>query len=126
VTVDPGEIVVLPYSSGTTGLPKGVMLTHRNLVANILQLDAVNHFEHDRDTTVAFLPFFHIYGMVVTAMSGLWSGATIVVMPRFDLDTYLDHVRSVEPDDVQRVARQYLTEQTRTVGSYDPLPGASS
>jgi len=92
VTIDPGEIVVLPYSSGTTGLPKGVMLTHRNLIANILQLDGVNHFDHDRDTTVAFLPFFHIYGMVVTALSGLWSGATIVVMPRFDLETYLDLV----------------------------------
>jgi acyl-CoA synthetase (AMP-forming)/AMP-acid ligase II len=90
--VDSGDVVVLPYSSGTTGLPKGVMLTHRNLVANILQLDAVDHFHHDRDTTIAFLPFFHIYGMVVTALAGLWSGATLVVMPRFDLETYLDLV----------------------------------
>jgi len=90
--VNSSDIVVLPYSSGTTGLPKGVMLTHRNLVANILQLDAVNHFHHDSDTTIAFLPFFHIYGMVVIAMAGLWSGATLVVMPKFDLETYLDLV----------------------------------
>ncbi len=90
--IDPTDIAVLPYSSGTTGLPKGVMLTHRNLVANIMQTDAADHYDHDQDTTVVFLPFFHIYGMQVIAMLGLWSGATLVVMPRFDLDTYLDLV----------------------------------
>jgi acyl-CoA synthetase (AMP-forming)/AMP-acid ligase II len=88
--VNSSDIVALPYSSGTTGLPKGVMLTHRNLVANILQLNAVDHFQHDQETTIAFLPFFHIYGMVVVAMAGLWSGATLVVMPKFDLETYLE------------------------------------
>jgi acyl-CoA synthetase (AMP-forming)/AMP-acid ligase II len=92
VTIDPADVVTLPYSSGTTGLPKGVMLTHRNLVANILQVDASSHYLHDRDTTIAFLPFFHIYGMVVIALLGLWSGATLVVMPKFDLDLYLDLV----------------------------------
>ena len=92
VTIDPADIVTLPYSSGTTGLPKGVMLTHRNLVANILQVDAASHYLHDRDTTIAFLPFFHIYGMVVIALLGLWSGATLVVMPKFDLETYLQLV----------------------------------
>lgn len=90
--IDPGDVVTLPYSSGTTGLPKGVMLTHRNLVANVLQVDACDHFLHEKDITIAFLPFFHIYGMVVIAMVGLWSGATLVVMPKFDLDTYLDLV----------------------------------
>ena len=92
VQIDPSDLVALPYSSGTTGLPKGVMLTHRNLVANIIQTDAADHYLHDRDTTIAFLPFFHIYGMVVIAMVGLWSGATLVVMPKFDLDNYLDLV----------------------------------
>jgi acyl-CoA synthetase (AMP-forming)/AMP-acid ligase II len=92
VTIDPSDIVTLPYSSGTTGLPKGVMLTHRNLIANILQIDASNHYLHDCDTTIAFLPFFHIYGMVVIGLLGLWSGATLVVMPRFDLETYLQLV----------------------------------
>jgi len=91
-SIDPTDIVVLPYSSGTTGLPKGVMLTHRNLVTNIVQTDTADHYEHDQDTTVAFLPFFHIYGMEVIVMLGLWSGATLVVMPKFDLDTYLDLV----------------------------------
>ena len=92
VTIDPDDLVALPYSSGTTGLPKGVMLTHRNLVVNILQLDAAGHFVHDQDTAIAFLPFFHIYGFVVIAMLGLWAGATLVVMPKFELDPYLDLV----------------------------------
>jgi acyl-CoA synthetase (AMP-forming)/AMP-acid ligase II len=68
------------------------MLTHRNLVANILQTDAAGHFLHDQDVTVAFLPFFHIYGLVVISSLGLWSGATLVVMPKFELETYLDLV----------------------------------
>ena len=92
VDLEPGDLVALPYSSGTTGLPKGVMLTHGNLVANILQTDASNHYVHDEDTTVAFLPFFHIYGMEIIALQGLWAGVTIVVMPRFDLGMYLDLV----------------------------------
>jgi acyl-CoA synthetase (AMP-forming)/AMP-acid ligase II len=89
VTIDPDGVVALPYSSGTTGLPKGVMLTHRNLVANMIQLDAVSHYRHDEDTTVAFLPFFHIYGLTVIGLLGLRSGATLIVMARFDLEQYL-------------------------------------
>ena len=92
VAINPQDLVALPYSSGTTGLPKGVMLTHRNLVANVLQTDAADHYEHDRDTTIAFLPFFHIYGLEVICLLGLWSGATLVVMPKFELEAYLDLV----------------------------------
>jgi acyl-CoA synthetase (AMP-forming)/AMP-acid ligase II len=92
VAIEPGDLVALPYSSGTTGLPKGVMLTHRNLVANVLQVDAAGHFRHGEDVTVAFLPFFHIYGLLVIAVLGIWSGATFVVMPRFELEPYLELV----------------------------------
>jgi acyl-CoA synthetase (AMP-forming)/AMP-acid ligase II len=90
VEIDPkSEIAALPYSSGTTGLPKGVMLTHSNLVANLCQIQGGFPISED-DTLVGVLPFFHIYGMTVIMNQGLWQGATIVTMPRFDLEQFLD------------------------------------
>jgi len=87
--IDPAaDLAVLPYSSGTTGLPKGVMLSHRNLVANLIQAGEVLGVEED-DTLVGCLPFFHIYGMTVIMNLGLRAGATIVTMPRFDLAEFL-------------------------------------
>jgi len=88
VPIGPDDVVALPYSSGTTGLSKGVMLTHRNLVANIIQTVVGGDLRQD-DTIIAVLPFFHIYGMQVLMNSGLAVGATIVTMPRFDLEQFL-------------------------------------
>ena len=88
VPVDLDDVVVLPYSSGTTGLSKGVMLTHRNLVANIEQSLAAIPLNEEA-AFVAVLPFFHIYGMQVLMNLGLRAGATIVTMPRFDLEQFL-------------------------------------
>ena len=82
------DVVTLPYSSGTTGLPKGVMLTHRNLVANLAQCDFIDD-SGPGDHTVGFLPFFHIYGMVVILGMVLRKGAAVVTMPQFDLEAYL-------------------------------------
>jgi acyl-CoA synthetase (AMP-forming)/AMP-acid ligase II len=84
----PDDLVALPYSSGTTGLPKGVMLTHRNLVANILQSTAQQPVTAE-DTLIGVLPLFHIYGLSVVMNAVLRNGATLVTMPRFDLDGYL-------------------------------------
>ena len=89
VEIDPdSDLAVLPYSSGTTGLPKGVMLSHRNLVANMSQNQVAFPIE-EGDTLIGVLPFFHIYGMVVIMNQGLRAGATIVTMPRFDLEQFL-------------------------------------
>ncbi len=89
--ITPDDLAVLPYSSGTTGVMKGVMLSHRNLVANIEQLQDGLTLGED-DTLVGVLPFFHIYGQTVVLNQGLAKGATIVTMPRFDLDGLLDVV----------------------------------
>ena len=92
VAIAPEDLAALPYSSGTTGLPKGVMLSHRNLVVNLLQVDSAGHLRDGEDTLIAFLPFFHIYGLTVLVLLALRSGATLVVMPRFELEPYLDLV----------------------------------
>jgi acyl-CoA synthetase (AMP-forming)/AMP-acid ligase II len=89
VAIDPrADLAVLPYSSGTTGMPKGVMLTHRNLVANLCQCQPVWNVRED-EVGIAVLPFFHIYGLTVLMALTLWRGATLVTMPRFDLEQFL-------------------------------------
>jgi len=88
VDIDPLEdLVALPYSSGTTGLPKGVMLTHHNLVANATQCASAGRIT-ERDTLLIFLPFYHIYGTMLMGTAVL-AGATQVIMERFDLLTML-------------------------------------
>jgi acyl-CoA synthetase (AMP-forming)/AMP-acid ligase II len=84
----PDDLVALPYSSGTTGLPKGVMLTHRNVVANLCQVRDVQTLT-EADTVIGVLPFFHIYGMTVIMNQALRVGATVVTMPRFELEEFL-------------------------------------
>src|SRR5207302_5226774 len=77
-------LAALPYSSGTTGLPKGVMLSHYNLVANIYQLLGPRGAKlSSTDTILCFLPLYHIYGLNVILNPALILGATLVLMPRF-------------------------------------------
>lgn len=89
VHLDPAtHIAALPFSSGTSGKPKGVMLTHRNLVANVQQSRALLEVDRD-DVLLALLPFFHIYGMTVLLNLALAERAQLVTMPKFDLTEFL-------------------------------------
>src|SRR5215213_7201157 len=89
IEINPAEdLVVLPYSSGTTGVCKGVMLTHRNLVANLAQIRGTGHDWRD-ETLVCVLPLFHIYGMSVIMNHGLRCGSALVTLPRFDFEQLL-------------------------------------
>lgn len=92
VSFDPAtHLAVLPYSSGTTANPKGVMLTHTNLVANVAQIRPLQGMNRD-DRLLAVLPFFHIYGMTVLLNAALHARAQLIVMPSFDLAEFLSNI----------------------------------
>ncbi|GES66499.1 acetyl-CoA synthetase-like protein [Aspergillus terreus] len=90
------ELAFLVYSSGTTGLPKGVMLSHRNMVANLLQSAAVDQgvlscrggLNGEGDRALALLPFFHIYGLTYLLNHTVYLGLSTFVMPRFHFETF--------------------------------------
>jgi acyl-CoA synthetase (AMP-forming)/AMP-acid ligase II len=114
VTIDPAEdVVALPYSSGTTGLPKGVMLTHRNLVANICQYLAIQMREGER--VLAVLPFFHIYGLLLMMNTPLRRAGTVVTMPRFELAEFLRVIQHY------RITRAYVVPPIVLALAKDPL-----
>ncbi|WP_395574099.1 4-coumarate--CoA ligase family protein [Streptomyces sp. BK79] len=120
VAVDPAEdVAALPYSSGTTGTPKGVMLTHRQIATNLAQLAPLMPAAPG-DRVLAVLPFFHIYGLTALMNAPLRQGATVVVLPRFDLEQFLAAIQNhritalyVAPPIVLALAKHPL------VGDYD-------
>ncbi|MCA9965142.1 MAG: AMP-binding protein [Anaerolineales bacterium] len=95
VDINPHEdVAAILYSSGTTGLPKGVMLTHYNLVANTLQSNsATSHIITANDVVLAIAPFFHAMGMSTVMNAGLTTGCTLITMPRFDLPQFLELIQ---------------------------------
>nr|CAD7568813.1 unnamed protein product [Timema californicum] len=96
----PNDVVALPFSSGTTGLPKGVQLTHRNLVANILQTTLRPHLNYQEPTTrtsqdafLCILPMFHIYGLSFIMLTRLFHGVKLVTLPKFEATTFLSSIK---------------------------------
>ena len=127
--VDPAEdLACLPYSSGTTGFPKGVKLTHRNLVANVEQYRASDPLDGG-EVLLGVLPFFHIYGMIVVMSVGLREGATVVTVPRYRLEETLGLIEehgvtraNLVPPIIRELARspevdRYDLGSLRVVGS---------
>jgi 4-coumarate--CoA ligase len=92
IKIDSDDVVALPYSSGTTGLPKGVMLTHKGLVTSVAQQvdgENPNLYFHCDDVILCVLPMFHIYALNSVMLCGLRVGAAILIMPRFDVELVL-------------------------------------
>jgi acyl-CoA synthetase (AMP-forming)/AMP-acid ligase II len=88
VAIAPDDVFLLPYSSGTTGLPKGVELTHRGAVANLVQTEPVLPLGPE-DTVLAVAPMYHCMGLICVVSHALCQGATVVTMPRFELEAFL-------------------------------------
>ncbi|KAJ7518665.1 hypothetical protein O6H91_20G002800 [Diphasiastrum complanatum] len=96
VDIDPDDVVALPFSSGTTGLPKGVMLTHKSLITNVAQQvdgENPNLYMTSEDCLICVLPMFHIYSLNSILLCSLRVGATLVIMQKFDLATFLKLVQ---------------------------------
>ncbi|MCX5825139.1 MAG: AMP-binding protein, partial [Deltaproteobacteria bacterium] len=118
VTIDPRkDLAVLPYTGGTTGLPKAAMLTHRNLVSLQGQVLAFwPIFEEGKEVVMAFLPFFHIYGQVVVMLGGLTQGATLVLFTTPDIDEILSAMERYQASGFYGVPTlfEYLKEYEKT------------
>lgn len=84
------DLAVLQYTGGTTGVPKGAMLTHGNLSANISQLLSwVGELEQGQERFIGVLPLFHVFGMTIVMNLGIATGSELILLPRFDLDQLL-------------------------------------
>ncbi|MFC2029585.1 alpha/beta fold hydrolase [Chloroflexota bacterium] len=98
VTVRPDDLAVLLYTGGTTGDPKGVMLSHRNLVANALQTKAwFTDMREGSETIIGMMPFSHAYGLTTCINLGIITGSEVVLLPTFDTQALLRAIRHYQP-----------------------------
>lgn len=99
VEIDPEEdLALLQYTGGTTGFPKGVMLTHYNLVANVQMAKAwISKAERDKEVVLGVLPFFHVYGMTTVMNLSIMDGAKMILLPRFDAGQVLKTIQKHKP-----------------------------
>lgn len=110
VQVTPDDVAVLQYTGGTTGIAKGAMLTHRNLVVNVLQTAATNpDFPSGADLRVlTVLPLFHVYGMTVCMNLGLARGGELILVPRFEPAEVLETIKATQPTSFPGVPTMYV------------------
>jgi len=98
-SIAPGDLAVLQYTGGTTGVPKGAMLTHANIFANVVQTEAFMYRQRSRGDAryLLVIPYFHIYGLTVGMMKGVWVGALQVLIPKYDAEQVLQAIREFRP-----------------------------
>jgi len=112
VEINPDEdVAVLQYTGGTTGVPKGAMLTHYNIFANVIQTESWAHgsLRRGEDTYLLVIPFFHIYGFTVGMMEGVWRGVQQVLIPQYDVEGLLSAIRDYRPTYFPAVPTIYIS-----------------
>ncbi len=111
VEIDPDDVAVLQYTGGTTGVPKGAMLTHYNIFANVMQTQCWAHsaLRRGEDTYLLVIPFFHIYGFTVGMMEGVWRGVQQVLIPKYDVEALLRAIRDYRPTYFPAVPTIYIS-----------------
>ncbi len=112
VHIDPeNDVAVLQYTGGTTGVPKGAMLTHYNIFANVVQTTTLHvpALRRGDERYLLVIPFFHIYGFTVGMMAGLWLGAQQILIPKYDVEAVLSAVRTYQPTYFPAVPTIYIS-----------------
>jgi long-chain acyl-CoA synthetase len=104
------DLAALQYTGGTTGTPKGVMLTHRNLVANAFQISswAKEFIRRGEDVYLCVIPFFHSYGQSVAMNNGILNASTLVLIPQFEINMLLEAIKKYEPNFFPGVPTLYV------------------
>jgi long-chain acyl-CoA synthetase len=105
------DVAVLQYTGGTTGEPKGAMLTHANIFANVIQTEAMMYRDLGRGDAryLLVIPYFHVYAFTVGMMMGLWVGALQVLIPKYDVELVLDAIREYRPTYFPAVPTVFLS-----------------
>jgi len=112
VDIDPeNDVAVLQYTGGTTGTPKGAMLTHYNIFANVVQAEGwvFRPTRRGENTFLLVIPFFHIYGFTVGMISGVWHGVRQVLIPKYDVEALLVAIRDYRPTYFPGVPTIYIS-----------------
>jgi len=121
VKIQSQDIAVIPYSSGTTGLPKGVMISHQALVNNLCQYETFREVYDTKDhrTTLAPVPLFHIFGIVNFLLACPFFGSTSVLMPKFDLELFLKAIQEFKVTHISAVPPLLVALIKTPHGKYD-------
>lgn len=115
--VSPDDVALLQYTGGTTGVPKGAVLTHRNMVVNAVQSRAWLTLRNEGESSVlAVIPFFHVYGMTTGMNLGILIGAELILLPKFHTKQVIDFIEKYRPEIFPGIQAMYLA-----IGNYPDI-----
>ncbi len=108
VSIKPEDVALLQYTGGTTGIPKGAVLTHRNLVSNVMQVDAWRtDIEPGKEVALCVLPFFHVYGLLVGMIHAVYNAGAMILFPRFEIESVFAAIDKYKPTNFPGVPTLY-------------------